>query len=62
MAARKTPTARKWSRTTSGTYMIAARISLRLRDRLRSYVDESGLTITDVVIFALSDYLTQKGK
>lgn len=56
------PTPRTWSRTTNDTYMIGARIPLRLRDRLRAYVEESGQTITEVVIAALSDFLKQKGK
>lgn len=54
----KTP--RTWSRTTSFTRSIGARLPLELYDRLKAYCDENGRSMTDVVCRALTyffDYL-----
>ena len=59
-ARKLSPTPRTWSRTTNDTYMIGARIPLRLRDQLRAHVEATGQTITEVVIAALNDYLNGK--
>lgn len=50
---------RKWSRTTPYTYMLSARIPLDLADALRSFVDYTGVSVTDVVCKALREYLKQ---
>lgn len=59
--ARHTPTPRRWTEETAFTKRIAARIPLDLNERLKSYVEPSMLTVTDVVIAALDEYLKKKG-
>ena len=59
--ARKNPTPRAWTEETAFTKRIAARIPLDLNARLKTYVEGSMLTITDVVIGALEEYLTKRG-
>ena len=59
--ARKNPTARVWTEETAFTKRIAARIPLDLMDRLRAYVDGTAMTVTDVVIGALREYLEKRG-
>ena len=59
--ARKTPTPRRWTEETAFTKRIAARIPLDLNERLKAYVEPSMLTVTDVVIAALDEYLKKKG-
>ena len=59
--ARKTPTPRTWTQETAFTKRIAARIPLDLNTRLKEYIDGSMLTITDVVIGALEEYLDKRG-
>lgn len=59
--ARKTPTPRKWTRRTNDSVMISIRAPMQLADRLRAHVDDTGRTITDVVIDALEAYLGQEG-
>jgi hypothetical protein len=59
--ARKTPTPRMWTEETAFTKRIAARIPLDLNARLKNYVEGSMLTITDVVISALEEYLGKRG-
>lgn len=47
----------RWSRLTNNTVMISARITLDQADKLRAYVERSGVIITDVVRRALEEYL-----
>lgn len=54
--ARKNVTKREWTQETPYTKRIAARIPLGLNAWLKNYVEGTGLTITDVVILALSEY------
>lgn len=61
-SARKTPTPRKWTEETRYTKRIAARIPLTLMRRLRRYVDANRFTVTDVVTYALTDYLNRRGQ
>lgn len=48
---------RRWTRTTADTYMLSARIPNDICDKLRSYVEYTGYSITDVVVAALGAYL-----
>ena len=48
---------RVWSRTTPYTVMISARVPIPLADRLRSYVDSTMLSRSDVVVDAIAEYL-----
>lgn len=50
---------RKWTRTTPYTYMLTVRIPISLMEQLRTFVDYSGASITDVTCRALRDYLKQ---
>lgn len=59
--ARKNTTPRAWTEETAFTKRIAARIPLDLNARLKAYVEGSMLTITDVVIAALHEYLKKRG-
>ena len=51
---------RKWNRTTPYTYMLSARIPLSLMEQLRSFVDRTGASTTDVVVRALRRYLEEQ--
>lgn len=59
--ARKNPTPREWTQETAFTKRIAARIPLGLNGRLKDYVEGTMLTITDVVIMSLDEYLKKRG-
>ena len=59
--ARKNPTPRRWTEETAFTKRIAARIPLDLNERLKAYVEPTMLTVTDVVIAALDEYLKKQG-
>ena len=49
---------RRWSRTTTDTYMMSTRVPLDQMAELRRYVEYTGRSITDVVLSALSEYLS----
>lgn len=55
--ARDQSKARKWTRTTPDTYMLSARIPYSVVEKLRAYVEYSGLSVTDVVVRSLREYL-----
>ena len=59
---RVTPVRREWPSETGFTGRVTARIPHALRDRLRKYVEESGLTTTDCSIIALEEYLDNRGR
>lgn len=59
--ARKNVTPRKWTEETPYTKRIAARIPLDLNARLKNHVESTALTVTDVVITALQEYMDKRG-
>lgn len=60
--ARKTPVPRVWPTETAFTGRITARVPIGLRDWLREYAEENGLTTTDVVIKAIEEFLRRRQK
>ena len=60
--ARKTPVPRVWPTETAYTGRITARIPIGLRNWLRDYAEERGLTTTDVVVAAIEEYLRKRLK
>ena len=48
---------RRWSRTTTDTYMMSVRVPLDQMGELRRYVEYTGRSTTDVVLAALTEYL-----
>lgn len=59
--ARKHTTPRTWTQETAFTKRIAARIPLNLNARLKDHVESTALTVTDVVIIALQEYMEKRG-
>ena len=57
---RKTTVPRVWPTETAFTGRITARIPIGLRDWLREYAEEHGLTTTDVVIKAIDEFLRKR--
>lgn len=49
---------RRWSRTSCDSYMMSVRVPFDQMDELRLYVEYTGHSITDVVLSALSEYLS----
>ena len=58
---RVTPVPRVWPSETGVTGRVTARIPHKLRNRLRKYVENSGLTTTDCLIIAIEEYLDKRG-
>lgn len=48
---------REWHAQTAYTRMVSARLPIELADRLKTYCDQHGATMTDVVQSAVSQYL-----
>ena len=59
--ARKNTTPRVWSATTADTKIITARIPLHLVARLWRMADETGNTVTDLLIMAITRLLNDRG-
>ena len=59
---RKTPVPRVWPTETGVTGRVIARIPIGMRNRLRKYVEESGLTTTDCIIVAIDEFLHTRGR
>lgn len=59
--ARKNPTQRVWTATTADTKIIAARVPLHLVARLWRMADETGQTVTDLLIMAIRRLLNDRG-
>lgn len=48
---------RRWTRHTASSIMISVRVPIPLADRLREYVDYTGISVTDVVVDGIKAYL-----
>ncbi len=59
---RETPVKRVWPTETGVTGRVIARIPIDMRNRLRKYVEESGLTTTDCIIIAIDEFLHTRGR
>ena len=59
--ARKNPPARTWPTETAFTGRVCARLPIRLRDKLRSYAEQTGQTTTDCITTAVNEYLQKRG-
>lgn len=59
--ARKTPTERTWPTETAYTGRVSVRLPISVRDRLRYYAEQTGLTTTDCMITAVKEYLNKRG-
>ena len=51
---------REWHAETAFTRMVSVRMPLDLADRLKTYCDQRGGTMTDVVCYAVRDYLDER--
>lgn len=50
---------RKWSRQNAYTTMISARIPNSLAGKLRAYVDHTGDSVSDVIVWGIDTYLAE---
>ena len=51
----------EWHRETKDTYNTSARVPKDLHADVKHYAEQAGVTITDVVVAALKEFLSKRG-